>query len=119
MNPPIPNKIELRIKSKTIVIGYPDGQEYQLSAEYLRVYSPSAEVRGHGLGQAKLQIGKIAVGISQIEPVGNYGLKFNFDDGHNTGIYTWEYLLDLCVNQDHHWQNYLQRLKQAGASREQ
>jgi DUF971 family protein len=118
MHTPIPIKIELLTKSRTLVIGYADDQEYVLSAEYLRVYSPSAEVRGHGVGQEKLQTGKKNIGITNVAPVGNYGLKFTFDDRHDSGIYTWSYLHALCTQQAQRWQDYLMRLEQHGGNRE-
>lgn len=115
---PVPSRIELKARSKELTVHYPDGEFFDLSAEYLRVYSPSAEVRGHGAGQERLQVGKRMVGIQGIEPVGNYGLKFIFDDGHDTGIYTWQYLWELCLEREQNWQDYLQRLEAAGASRD-
>ena len=89
-----------------------------MSCEYLPVYSHSAEVKGHGPGQEVLQTGKLQVGISDIRPVGNYALQLVFDDGHDTGLYAWDYLLQLCREHDQRWQNYLNRLKEAGASRD-
>jgi len=115
---PVPSRIELKARSKELVVHYPDGEFFELPAEYLRVHSPSAEVRGHGFGQERLQVGKRLVGINGVEPVGNYGLKLIFDDGHDTGIYTWQYLRDLYLNRERNWQDYLQRLAEAGASRE-
>ena len=96
---------------------YDDGNHFELSCEYLRVYSPSADVRGHGPGQAVLQIGKENVSIREIEPVGNYAVKFHFDDGHQTGLYSWSYLYDLGVNQAQYWQDYLTALRNAGHTR--
>ncbi|MGH8677219.1 MAG: gamma-butyrobetaine hydroxylase-like domain-containing protein, partial [Burkholderiales bacterium] len=87
--------------------------------EYLRVQSPSAEVRGHGAGQEVLQVGKEQVGISAVEPVGNYAVRLVFTDGHNTGLYSWDYLYSLGVNQASLWKQYLERLKKAGVTREQ
>jgi DUF971 family protein len=114
----IPSDIRLHKRSKTLELVYPDGQQFALPAEFLRVHSPSAEVRGHGPGQEVLQTGKLHVGISKIEPVGHYGIKLHFDDGHNTGIYPWDYLQELGSNQQTLWEDYLKRLRAAGATRE-
>ena len=114
----IPTDIKLRTKSKVLELEYEGGHRYSLSCEYLRVYSPSAEVRGHGAGQEILQIGKQQVGIRAIKPVGNYALQLEFDDDHDTGLYSWDYLYELCVMQDTRWQDYLDRLAAAGASRD-
>jgi len=113
----MPTDIRLHRRSKTLELHYDDGQIFSLSAEYLRVYSPSAEVRGHGPGQAVLQVGKTAVGITGIEPVGHYALQIQFDDGHNTGLYSWDLLYDLGENQSQYWQDYLDSLAEAGYSR--
>ncbi|MEH6635269.1 MAG: DUF971 domain-containing protein [Halioglobus sp.] len=113
-----PLDIRLRTRSRELELEYPGGERYSLSCEYLRVYSPSAEVGGHGPGQEVLQTGKIGVGISAIKPVGNYALQLVFDDGHDTGLYSWPYLYQLCVEQQPRWQDYLERLTQAGASRD-
>jgi DUF971 family protein len=94
------------------------GESFSLPAEFLRVHSPSAEVKGHGPGQEVLQFGKKNISISQLERAGNYGLKIHFDDGHNTGIYTWDYLHQLGKNQTSLWQSYIEKLHQAGKSRE-
>ena len=99
-------------------IGFDDGHVFRLPCEYLRVYSPSAEVRGHGPGQEVLQVGKRDVTITEVEPVGHYALRPTFSDGHGSGIYSWEYLYDLGERQDELWSRYLQRLEQAGASRD-
>ncbi len=114
----IPTDIVLHQKSKTLEIAFQDGARYTLPAEFLRVYSPSAEVRGHGAGQETLQTGKGNVGITQLEPVGQYALKITFDDGHDTGLYTWEYLHELGKRQDAMWRDYLEKLEAAGASRD-
>lgn len=98
-------------------MAFDDGARFQLPCEYLRVYSPSAEVRGHGPGQAVLQTGKKDVNITQIEPVGNYAVKLHFDDGHHTGLYSWETLYDLGVNQARYWADYLARIEAAGHRR--
>jgi len=113
-----PISINLHKKSRTLELGYEGGQSYTLSCEYLRVYSPSAEVKGHGPGQEVLQTGKMKVGIESIKPVGHYALQLIFDDGHDTGLYAWDYLYDLCINQENLWQDYLDRMAQAGASRD-
>jgi DUF971 family protein len=114
----IPTHIELHRQSRTLELRYGDGSSYTLSCEYLRVYSPSAEVRGHGAGQETLQVGKINVAITDIKSVGNYALQFTFSDGHDTGIYSWSYLRELCDNQEAWWDDYLRRLHEAGASRD-
>jgi DUF971 family protein len=99
-------------------LSYEGDEKYSLSCEYLRVYSPSAEVLGHGPGQEVLQTGKIEVGITAIKPVGNYALQLVFDDGHDTGLYSWRYLYELCTEQESRWRDYLDRLAAAGASRD-
>jgi DUF971 family protein len=113
-----PTDIKLHRKSGILELTWEDGGIYSLSAEFLRVHSPSAEVRGHGPGQEVLQTGKKDVRIDTIEPVGNYAVRLQFDDDHNTGIYSWEYLYELCLNQANLWDAYLLRLKKAGARRE-
>ncbi len=115
---PWPTEITLHQASRRLDVAFSDGQHYQLPIEYLRVYSPSAEVRGHGPGQETLQTGKRLVGISEIEPVGNYAIQIHFSDGHNTGIYSWDYLKELGENQEEYWAQYLNRLEAAGASRD-
>ena len=112
-----PVSINLRKKSRLLTISYDDGKSFDLSCEYLRVHSPSAEVMGHGPGQEVLQTGKENVTIDDIEPVGNYAIKLYFSDGHNTGLYTWDYLYKLGINHDRYWQTYLQALEQAGIER--
>ncbi len=112
-----PTEIQLHKQSRVLEISYEDGSRFELPCEYLRVYSPSAEVAGHGPGQEVLQIGKEGVGIDAVEPVGTYGVKLVFDDGHNTGIYVWDYLYELGAQQAEKWQRYLDRLKQAGYER--
>ncbi|GAB1255908.1 DUF971 domain-containing protein [Aurantivibrio plasticivorans] len=113
----IPQRIKLHKKSKQLelVFGH---IEYMLDAEYLRVYSPSAEVKGHGPGQEVLQYGKMDVAIEKVEPVGNYALQIVFDDGHDSGLYSWNYLADLGHKKDANWQDYLRRLEAAGKSRD-
>jgi len=113
-----PSDLKLHKKSATLELLYTSGQAYQLSAEFLRVHSPSAEVRGHGQGQEVLQIGKRNVGISNIEAMGNYAIRLTFDDGHDSGIYSWEYLHELCTEQDARWRQYLDKLRKAHASRD-
>ena len=113
-----PTEIKLHQQSRTLEITFSDGESYQLSHEYLRVYSPSADVSGHGPGQEVLQTGKKDVVISALVPVGSYAVQINFDDGHDTGLYTWEYLYKLGENHAALWQDYLDRLAAAGASRE-
>jgi DUF971 family protein len=113
-----PLGIRLHKRSRELELEYPDGERYSLSCEYLRVYSPSAEVRGHGTGQEVLQTGKLKVGIDAIKPVGRYAVQLVFDDGHDTGLYSWDYLYELCTEKPRLWQQYLDRLEQAGASRD-
>ena len=112
----IPSAINLHKASKTLTLKYPSGEEYHLPAELLRVHSPSAEVQGHG--KPILQFGKINVGLLKIETAGNYALKLTFDDGHDSGLFTWEYLYQLGKRQDELWQDYLAELKAAGKSRD-
>ena len=113
----LPTDIVLHQKSRVLQVTFDDGREFKLPCEYLRVYSPSAEVRGHGPGQAVLQTGKQNVQISAIEPVGNYAVKLTFDDGHNTGLYSWSYLYELGDGYAEKWQAYLDALQQAGETR--
>ena len=115
---PVPIGIELHRQSKTLDLKYPNNENYTLNCEYLRVYSPSAEVRGHGEGQETLQVGKINVTITNIQPVGNYAVQLTFSDGHDTGLYSWEYLYELCTHRQAYWDDYLKRLHEAGASRD-
>jgi DUF971 family protein len=118
-NTPVPTEIKLHSKSRLMEIAFSDGRSFQLSYEFLRVYSPSAEVRGHGPGQETLQTGKREVELAGLEPVGSYAVQPQFSDGHNTGIYSWDYLYDLGMNRDALWQDYLARLDAAGASRDE
>ena len=118
MATPKPVEINLHQQSRVLDITFDDGSAFSLPCEYLRVFSPSAEVRGHGPGQEVLQVGKRDVNISAIDPVGMYAVKFVFSDGHDTGIYSWEYLHDLGVKQATNWKSYLARLEQAGKKRE-
>lgn len=115
---PVLAGIELHRQSRKLDLRYTNGEEYSLSCEYLRVYSPSAEVRGHGQGQEVLQVGKVNVAITAIKPVGNYAVQLVFSDGHDTGLYSWDYLYELCKDQNQNWENYLQRLHEARASRD-
>jgi len=114
----IPTEIKLHQKSRTLEIAFDDGSRFNLPCEFLRVYSPSAEVRGHGPGQETLQTGKKDAEITNIEPVGTYAVNLAFADGHDSGIYSWDYLYDLGANYDTLWARYLERLAAAGASRE-
>jgi len=114
----IPTEIKLHQKSRVLEIAFSDGSGFRLPYEYLRVYSPSAEVRGHGPGQEVLQTGKREVEIRGLEPVGSYAVQPDFSDGHSTGIYSWDYLYELGQNQDRLWREYLDRLSAAGASRD-
>jgi DUF971 family protein len=114
-----PTDIKLHQNSRVLEITFEDGRHFHLPCEYLRVYSPSAEVRGHGPGQEVLQVGKERVNITQIEPVGNYAVRLVFTDGHQTGLYSWEVLYELGVHQKSNWQRYLQRLAEAGYQRQE
>ena len=113
-----PSAINLHARSRQLELSYGDDETYRLSCELLRVYSPSAEVRGHGAGQEVLQTGKAKVNITAIKPVGRYALQLVFDDGHDTGLYSWDYLYQLCAEQEQRWQDYLQRMEAAGATRD-
>jgi len=115
---PQPTEIKLHQASRVLEIAFSDGATFRLPYEYLRVYSPSAEVRGHGPGQETLQVGKRDVTIANVEPVGLYALRPTFSDGHDTGIYSWDLLYDLGVRQDELWRRYLVRLEAAHASRD-
>ena len=115
---PLPTEIKLHTQSKRLEITFDDGARFELPCEYLRVYSPSAEVRGHGPGQETLQPGKREVTIEDVEAVGHYAIRPKFSDGHDTGIYSWDYLYDLGARQEELWQRYLERLEAAGASRD-
>jgi DUF971 family protein len=111
---PHPLSLKLRTKSRLLEVEFDDGSRFELPFEYLRVYSPSAEVRGHGPGQETLQLGKHEVGIVAAEPVGNYAVRLIFDDGHDTGLYTWAYLHELGREREQKWARYLERLKELG-----
>ncbi len=114
---PHPTDIKLHRASRVLEVTFDDGGRFKLPCEYLRVYSPSAEVRGHGPGQEVLQVGKENVNITAIEPVGHYAVKLYFDDGHNSGIYSWEWLYTLGTQQETKWQEYLTQLAKAGYHR--
>jgi DUF971 family protein len=114
----VPTEIKLHQRSRAMEVTFADGQIFRLPYEFLRVYSPSAEVRGHGPGQEVLQIGKREVEITALEPVGSYAVQPAFSDGHSTGIFSWDYLYHLGQNQEKMWQEYLAKLKAAGASRD-
>ena len=113
-----PTEINLNRKTRMLTVSFDDGASIEMSCEYLRVHSPSAEVQGHGPGQGVLQVGKERVNIERIEPVGNYAIKPVFDDGHDTGIYSWDTLYTLGVNQAENWRDYLAQLKSAGHERQ-
>jgi len=112
-----PTEIRLRKKSRILVVAFDDGTEFQFSHEYLRVHSPSAEVKGHGPGQDTLQTGKEDVQIIGVEPVGHYAARLVFDDGHDSGLYSWTYLHELGTSMEANWQRYLDRLRAAGYAR--
>ena len=112
-----PTDIKLHQNYRVLEVSFEDGASFRLPCEYLRVYSPSAEVRGHGPGQEVLQTGKEGVNIEAIEPVGTYAVIFKFDDGHDTGIYSWDTLYDLGANKVAYWKDYLRRLAEAGQLR--
>ncbi len=115
---PTPTEIKLHQQSRVLEVAFSDGRVFRIPYELLRVQSPSAEVRGHGPGQEVLQIGKREVTIKEVEPVGHYAIRPSFSDGHDTGIYSWDYLYDLGGRQDELWRRYLDRLAEAGASRD-
>lgn len=112
-----PTEIRLRRSARVLVVSFSDGRRFELPFEYLRVYSPSAEVRGHGAGEHVLQIGKERVGIDAVEPVGNYAVRLVFDDGHDSGLYSWDVLYELGDRQEENWRDYLDRLRRAGVRR--
>lgn len=115
---PAPTSIVLHTASRVLEIAFDDGATFRLPFEFLRVYSPSAEVRGHGPGQEVLQTGKRDVTINELHAVGHYAIKPSFSDGHDSGIFAWDYLYELGARQDSLWSEYLQRLETAGASRD-
>lgn len=114
---PKPTEINLHQQSRVLEVSFEDGSHFELPCEYLRVFSPSAEVQGHGPGQEVLQVGKEDVNITAIEPIGNYAIQLEFDDGHNTGIYSWDTLYVLGRDKDEMWADYLERLEKAGHKR--
>ncbi|MGA2776480.1 MAG: DUF971 domain-containing protein [Steroidobacteraceae bacterium] len=116
MPPPQPTDIKIRTGSRLLDIRFDDGSHFELPFEYLRVFSPSAEVTGHGIGEGVLQLGKQQVGISSIEPIGNYALRLLFDDGHSTGLYSWTLLYALGRNREKNWKRYLERCAEASAA---
>lgn len=116
-NNPIPTELKLKKRARQLEIVFTDGLEATLTAEYLRVHSPSAEVTGHSLAERLLVSGKQDVGIEAIEPVGRYAIRLVFDDGHDTGLYTWPILYGLCRDHDRNWSRYLERLNEAGEQR--
>lgn len=120
LNPTTPRPVDIRLHqaSRLLELRFDNDTEAMLSCEFLRVYSPSAEVRGHGIGQEVLQVGKESVNITGIEPVGNYAVRLIFSDGHDTGLYSWDYLYDLAKNYESLWQVYLSRLEAAGYERQ-
>ena len=113
-----PTEVKLRRQSNTLELSYSDGSQLEFSSEFLRVHSPSAEVRGHGKGQEVLQTGKRLAKLKNVEPVGNYAVKLEFDDGHNTGIFSWDYLISIGRDKKTLWDDYLLRLQQAGKTRD-
>src|SRR5438132_4067890 len=117
-NAPVPTEIKLHQASRVMELSFADGASFRLPYEFLRVYSPSAEVRGHGPGQETLQFGKRDVTITEVEPVGHYAIRPKFSDGHESGIYSWDYLYELGTGHNALWRRYLDRLAAAGASRD-
>ena len=115
---PAPTEISLHKKSRMLEVAFADGNRFSLSCEFLRVYSPSAEVMGHGPGQEVLQVGKREVDIVAVDPVGNYAVRLVFSDGHDSGLFTWKYLYELGTFRDTMWAHYLRRMEDAGASRD-
>ncbi len=118
MNAPAPTALKLHRASRVLEVAYADGARFELPCEYLRVYSPSAELQGHGLPEPMLVGGKREVNIGAIEPVGRYAVRLRFDDGHDTGLYSWEVLQALGRDQEKNWTRYLERLAQMGMSRD-
>ena len=118
MGRPWPNEVRLRSKEKVFEIDFEDGQTFAFPAEFLRIQSPSAEMRGHGTGPGKLIGGRRHVGILKVEPVGNYAVRLHFDDLHDTGLYSWAYLYELGLDQDARWRHYLAALEERGFNRD-
>jgi len=115
---PVPTELVLHQATNRLEVAFSDGRRFELPSEFLRVHSPSAEVRGHGPGEGTLQVGKRSVSITDIDPVGSYAVKLVFSDGHDTGIFSWPLLYDYGLNQDTMWARYLQRLEAANSSRD-
>ena len=115
---PIPTEIRMHQKSRRLELSFDNGEHYELTFEFLRVFTPSAEARGHAPGQETLQVGKQDIDLLRIEPVGNYAIKPVFSDGHDSGIYSWDILYTLCAHRDELWQAYLDKLQEQGASRD-
>jgi DUF971 family protein len=109
-----PTNIELRKKSRRLIVTFDTEEIFDFSAEFLRVYSPSADVKGHSPGQAVLQVGKEDATIEDVEPIGNYAVRLVFGDGHDTGLYTWDYLYEMGVQKKEYWGNYIEALQLAG-----
>lgn len=118
MQGPVPTGVVVHQESRVLELDYEDGQRFRLSFEFLRVHSPSAEVRGHSKDQERLQVGKREVRITAITPIGHYAIQLHFDDGHESGIYSWDYLHEIAVDHDRLWADYLERLQRAGKSRD-
>lgn len=116
-DPGAPAEIKVKRKSRLMEVYFRDGQVFRLPFEYLRIYSPSAEVRGHGAGEGKLELAKERVSVTAVDPIGNYAVRLHFDDGHNSGIYSWTYLYELGVDYDEKWRRYLERCAQLGYER--
>jgi DUF971 family protein len=114
---PQPTDIKIRTQSRLLEVAFDDGARFELPFEYLRVFSPSAEVKGHGPGEGILQLGKQAVGVTGVEPVGNYAIRLLFDDGHDTGLYSWPLLYTLGRDRETNWRRYLERCAEAGDGR--
>jgi DUF971 family protein len=114
---PVPTEIRMHRKSRVLELVYEDGDSVSLAAEYLRVYSPSAEVQGHGPGQAVLIVGKERVNVKEIEPVGHYAIRIRFDDGHDSGLFSWQYLRELADKEAENWEDYSRRCEEAGYRR--
>jgi DUF971 family protein len=112
-----PVEIRLRKKARLLDVAWEDGTRYSLPFEYLRVHSPSAEIRGHGGGEGKLELAKESVLVTLVEPIGVYAVRLHFDDGHNTGLYSWDYLHELGANYDRKWARYLERCERLGYER--
>lgn len=115
--PGAPAEIKVKRKSRLLEVHFRDGEVFRLPFEYLRVYSPSAEVRGHGTGEGKLELAKEAVQVTAVDPIGNYAVRLHFDDGHNSGLYSWVYLYELGMEYDEKWARYLERCEKLGYQR--